>query len=207
MLFIHIPKCGGDTVSHVLRLHGDAPFLFNGDGSVLVNGHTPQHMTWREFSNAGWTPESGFRVCALVRHPVDRAISAFRYIHASRPHLVPLAQTPSMFLDTFLSGDAALAARLDYHNLSIHAFLQNQEGEIDPAIEIWPLQEMDRFMASMGLPPVDPQDRRNVTRTGVAAGGGAVFGAHDMARIVAHYARDIQWFERRFRDIRSEYAA
>jgi len=161
LLYIHIPKCGGDTVSYFLREHNDPPFLFIADGSVMVNGHTPQHLTWREFMKLGWLPSNDFKVAALVRHPVDRVISEFRYIQHSRPDLVGIATTPSSFLDAFLSSDPISNTLFDNHNLSILEFLEDESGQIDPIIDIRPVQEMDQLMNSLGLPPVPLSAWRN----------------------------------------------
>ena len=202
LLFIHIPKCGGDTITHVLREAGDPPFLFVADGSIMVNGHTPQHMIWREFLLAGWAPRSDFRVAALVRHPLDRVISAYRYVRGFRPDLHAFAPDPQTFLDEFLSHDLVATRRFDNHNQPMLTFLGNHDGEIDPEIEIYPVQEMDRFMQSLDLPPVPVTSRRNVTRGTPAEIG--TFHAVDMMRVADHYARDIEWFESRFPGIRPE---
>lgn len=195
LLFIHIPKCGGDTVNYGLRAAGDKPFLFVANGSVMVNGHTPQHMVWRELKKAGWSGKTGFRVAALVRHPVDRVLSEFRYIHVKRPDLVPFATDPSRFLDAFLSSDRETSVRFDNHNLGLLDFLRDRDGEIDPTIHIRPVQEMDRWLAELGLPRISAADRQNVTRevTHLPA-----FRATDIDRILEHYSQDVLWFEQRF---------
>lgn len=206
VMFIHIPKCGGDTVSHILRESGDPPFLFVADGSVKVNGHTPQHMTWRELQDAGWNKENPFRVCTLVRHPIDRVISAFQYIFASRPDLKPIAQSTTTFLRKFLSSDPLGTACFDNHNLPIHEFLEGRDGKIDPIIEIWPVQKMDEFMETLGLPPVPVGARRNVTAGSREHNSEMRFSEQEIMEIAQHYSRDIKWFNENFPNIKSEYS-
>lgn len=204
-LFIHIPKCGGDTISHFLRLHDDPPFLFIPDGSVLVSGHTPQHLTWKEYLKLGWSPYNGFRVAALVRHPIDRVISEFRYIHRHRLDLVKIAATRSSFLDAFLTKDPASLRMFDHHNLGILDFLENEKGQIDPLIKLRPVQEMDQLMASLGLPTVPATARRFVSPKADKQDQKFSFLPEDIDRIVRFYARDIKWFELQFPHVQSEY--
>lgn len=192
VLFLHIPKCGGDTFSHALRGAGDPPLFFVPDGSVLVNGHTPQHMTWREWCSVGWSMPAGFRVLAFVRHPVDRVMSAYRYVHLARPDLVHLAETPSAFLDNFFSPDPAVRLRFDHHNLGILDFVRNAAGEVDEAIELWHISEMDEALATLGLPAIAPSERRNVT---VQDDG---FTARDLERVRGYVVEDLAWYEERF---------
>lgn len=202
LLLIHIPKCGGDTVAHHLLSHDDPPFLFVADGSVMINGHTPQHMTWRELMLAGWSTPPGFRVAALIRHPIDRVISEFGYIRAHRPDLHSLTENPTVFLDEFLHVSPASAIRFDHHNLSIHEFLADQNGKIDTAIEVYPVEEMNQLVASLGLPTIRPEDRRNVTwgtETSVLP-----FSPMDIARITQCYQRDIDWLAADFPNLKSK---
>ena len=205
LLLIHIPKCGGDTVTHHLALQDDPPFLFVPDGSVMVNGHTPQHMTWREVLNAGWRTPPGFRVAALVRHPVDRVISEFNYIKAFRPDLAGSTACPTGFLDEFLSDAPAAAARFDNHNLSICDFLSGPEGQVDPVIDIYPITEMDRLMTTLGLPAIPIEDRRNVTRPAAGFAQTHPFSAQDIRRIADRYHRDIDWLRAKCPPLRSDW--
>jgi hypothetical protein len=205
LLFIHIPKCGGDTVTHHLGQHGDRPFLFVDDGSVMVNGHTPQHLTWLEILRAGWRAPSDFRVAALVRHPVDRVISEFHYIKAYRPDLADSTQGPTSFLDEFLCDTEAARARFDNHNVGICDFLAGPDGEVDPAIEIYPICDMDRLVGSFGLPPIRTEDRRNVTRPVNAVSPAHTFSKTDIHRIATRYGRDIDWLRAKCPDLRSDW--
>jgi len=205
LLLIHIPKCGGDTVTHHLGRYGDQPFLFVADGSVMVNGHTPQHMTWLELLKAGWHTPPDFRVAALVRHPVDRVISEFHYIRAYRPDLKGSTMDPSSFLDQFLRDTPATASRFDNHNLEICDFLSDLSGEVNATIDVYPAGEMDRLVQSLGLPNIRPEDRRNVTRGTNDVTESQPFSHVDLARITERYRRDIDWLQARFPKLKSDW--
>jgi len=202
LLFIHIPKCGGDTVTYHLRSHSSPPFLFVDDGSVMVNGHTPQHMTWREILQAGWKTPPEFRIVTLVRHPIERVLSEYRYIRMFRKDLLAYAESPSAFLDAFLEDSVAARRRFDNHNVSILEFLKNQDGYLDPNIEIYLVDEMNSLMGSLGLPPVPANTRRNVTSAMAEEAWSHKFSVADIDRIAKRYQEDIDWFENRFPAVR-----
>lgn len=196
LLFIHIPKCGGDTINFALKNSGDTPFLFVPDGSVMINNHTPQHSTWRELKNMGWTTPAGFRVAALVRHPVDRVLSTFRYIYHFRKDLLPSAKTPSEFLDNFLSREPGVNARFDNHNKSLMDFLVNENGTIDPIIHIRPLVECDLWLNELGLPKISINERKNVTS--ILSANLPKFTQENIEQIKDFYKEDILWYESNF---------
>lgn len=194
-LFIHIPKCGGDTISQALKSRGDHPLLFVADGSVMVNGHTPQHMTWHELKQMGWVTPPGFRVAALVRHPVHRVLSEFRYIHTSRPDLIRWARTPTMFLDHFLPIDDDAYRRFDFHNLDMLRFISDDNGEVNSSIYIQSVEDMDRWAQELNLPKISLYERRNVTQDKKFS---ANFSRRDIERIISRYRTDILWYETTF---------
>ena len=196
LLFIHIPKCGGDTISFALSNQGDKPFLFVADGSVMVNGHSPQHATWRELLKLGWSTRDEYRVAALVRHPIDRVLSAFRYIHHFRKDLLPFAETPAGFLDNFLSKETGALRRFDNHNKSILDFLINEDGVIDSIIHIRPLNQIELWLSELQLPQISVQDRRNVTSNSTKII--PEFSNQDIQKIKDFYQKDISWYEQNF---------
>lgn len=195
LLFIHIPKCGGDTINQALRVAGDEPFLFVEDGSILVNGHTPQHLTWREFLAAGWQTPPDFRVAALVRHPIDRVLSAYRYVLCYRTDLQYLGTTPKDFLASFLSSDPLIGRKYDNHNLGLLDFLRDASGKVDSSIFCMALQDMSLWLAELGLPNIEPPQYKNVTK---GLREFPEFSPCEIARIREHYSEDIQWFENNF---------
>ena len=194
VLFIHIPKCGGDTFSSRLEAAGDPPFLHVPDGSVTVNGHTPQHVTWRELQQMGWTTPPGFRVVTLVRHPVDRVVSAYRYAKHFRSELGPYTRTPGAFLEHFYSNDPDVFRQFDQHNVAMRDFVTDANGKVDPSIEVWHLGQMDALLKSLGLPPVAAKERKNVSPKSEQ------FGPLELWEIRDRVKDDLNWFESLFPD-------
>lgn len=200
LLFIHIPKCGGDTITYLLKAQGDPGFLFTDTGEILVNRHTPQHLTYREIEQWGWHFDNGFRVATLVRHPIERVLSAFRYIHLKRPDLAEkYGSEPAIFLDHFLSKTAETCARFDQHNLGLLDFLCNRDGHVDERILIGATQDMSPWLAALNLPSIEAQQWRNVSSglTHLPS-----FSPEDITRIAEFHMDDILWFETRFPHLR-----
>ena len=86
ILFRHIPKCGGSTVEAALRPLG-AELLydkrFHGDADRF-SACSAQHLHAGPLARL--FPEEFFDVdFAVVRHPVDRAVSEFRFRRGLRP--------------------------------------------------------------------------------------------------------------------------
>ncbi len=196
LFFIHIPKCGGDTINFALKDSGDPPFLFVADGSVMVNNHTPQHITYRELSQLGWSASNGFRLAALVRHPLERVLSAYRYASLFRKDLSTYTKTPDEFLKNFLSNDPESNRIFDNHNKGLLDYLTNENGIIDPGIYIRPLWEFDLWLRDLGLEKISFNQRKNVTSN--LGSSLPTFSQEQIEKIKDFYQEDISWFEKNF---------
>lgn len=144
--FIHIPKCGGTSIECFLRSLGWRMSLFTDTGAVFINGHTPQHCTYRELQDLNLLTE---KVFAVVRPEVDRCISEYFYIRDYRPDLGVLFDDFDSFLDLFLDRSNLLV--FDYHNLPNREFLINREGVVDPCIEVIDFFDIPRIESYLGV--------------------------------------------------------
>ena len=82
VLFVHIPKTGGETVEHYLRQVARIGFFHSNSRQRLFDC-TPQHFDneiYRVLFPAGFVDYS----FAFVRHPVDRIISEYKMRIGSR---------------------------------------------------------------------------------------------------------------------------
>jgi hypothetical protein len=149
LTFIHIPKCGGTSIESFLVSLGWKMSLFTATGSVFINGHTPQHCTYRELTELNLIGE---RVFTVVRPDLDRCVSEYFYIQRHRPDLKRLFDSFDGFLDLFLDGRNTLL--FDYHNLPAREFIIDRDGKIDPSIEVIDFYDVDRiesFLQVRGL--------------------------------------------------------
>lgn len=144
--FIHIPKCGGTSIETFLQALGWKMSLFTSTGSVFINGHTPQHATYRELVELNLVTG---RIFTVVRPDVDRCVSEYFYIHEHRPDLKTLFEGFDSFLDVFLDRRNALV--FDYHNLPAREFLVNKSGRLEPSIEIINFFDIDRIESFLGV--------------------------------------------------------
>jgi hypothetical protein len=120
--------------------------LFTDSGSVFINGHTPQHCTYRELKGLNLLTE---KIFAIVRPVVDRCISEYFYIREYRPELSGLFKDFDTFLDRFL--DIRNLLVLDYHNLSNREFLVDGDGVVDPRVEIIDFYDIPRIESFLGV--------------------------------------------------------
>ena len=144
--FIHIPKCGGSSIEAFLPSLGWKMSLYTNTSSVFINGHTPQHCTYRELVELNIVTK---RVFAVVRPDVDRCVSEYFYAQKYRPDIVGLFDDFDSFLDLFL--DRRHTQMFDQHNLPSREFLLNKQGEIEPTIEVIDFFDIPRIETFLGV--------------------------------------------------------
>lgn len=147
--FIHIPKSGGTSVERFMEKKGFKMSLFTSTGSVYINGHSPQHCTFRELTELNLLTD---KIFTIIRDEKERVLSEYFYILSYRPDLRKIINSFDDFLDLFLDKENALL--FDNHNLSNHEFLINHEGNIDPRITIFSFfdyRKIEDFLGIKGL--------------------------------------------------------
>lgn len=76
LLFLHIPKCGGDAVKRYLKEHIDGMCIPGDDGYQFPIGH----IRLRDVEEyLGRPPESFKTILATVRNPYDQQLSQWRF--------------------------------------------------------------------------------------------------------------------------------
>lgn len=86
VLFIHIPKTGGSTLSSELRLHHQ--ISMNTDSAWPGYRCTPQHLHGGPLTEL-FQPEALAYVFTVVRHPVDRIRSEYNWNQRKRSIKMP----------------------------------------------------------------------------------------------------------------------
>ena len=147
--FIHIPKSGGTTIEKFLQSKGYKMSLFTSTGSIFINGHTPQHCTYRELNELNLLTDKMF---TIVRPETERVLSEYFYILEKRPDLKKLFTDFDSFLELFLDEKNSLL--FDNHNLSNNDFLINSDGLIDERIKIFDffdIRGLEEYLGITGL--------------------------------------------------------
>jgi Sulfotransferase family. len=81
ILFLHIPKCGGSSVVETFRAAGyETELEIRGKPIRSFMRTTPQHLTCSDLRSMVRFDQIE-KVFAVVRHPVDRLLSEYRWTH------------------------------------------------------------------------------------------------------------------------------
>lgn len=143
-VFIHIPKTGGSSIEKVLEDAGDTTLLYNnGANPGVLNGHSPQHSTYRELVDLKLIPND-FTVFSVVRNPYDRFMSDYNF-HQEH-HLFGFDGTVEEFAEFFWS------EKVDNHNGSMTEYLKDKDGTIPGIIKIMRFEQFpEDFRGLTGL--------------------------------------------------------
>ncbi len=144
--FIHIPKSGGTSIESFFQSNEYSVSFLRKKGSLLINGHSPQHCTFRELKELGVITEDVF---TIVRNEVDRTVSEYFWCKKNRSDINHLFNTFDEFLELFLNKKNY--ELFDYHNLSNKEFLINSDGDIDPSIKIFGFFDYEKIEQYLGL--------------------------------------------------------
>ena len=148
LLFLHIPKTGGTSIEKFLVSHGYDISFFTSTGSIYINGHTPQHCTFKEIKELNLIDEK-FKIFTVVRDPVGRVISEYAYLKSLDHPIIRNIDTNDEFLDLFLN--MKNYSLFDNHNLSQFEFLSDSNGQIPEEIKIFRFFDIDGIEEFLGL--------------------------------------------------------
>lgn len=156
LFFIHIPKTGGTSVEKFLTDNNNQISFFTSTGSVFINGHTPQHITFREIQNLGIDKDE-FLFFTIIRNPVERVISEYKWLcdtnwHTRNKTKIGEDWNFDIFLEHFLNYDNS--SIFDNHNLSNFDYIVNLKGEIDNRIQLvnfFDIEKIEKIVGYSGL--------------------------------------------------------
>lgn len=115
ILYCHIPKCGGTTVTNYLKSSGFKVGLVNTSfkrENVKWSKTSPQHIEMKSIQvlNLKDLIDESF---AVVRHPVSRFVSAFHY--NKKNGKIPFWMNLNQFLKRLSNSDDSWHFKLDNH--------------------------------------------------------------------------------------------
>lgn len=151
LLFIHIPRTGGTSIERFLESKGETIGLFTDSGSIFINGHTPQHCTYRELECLGLVSDD-VKIFTILRNPIDRAVSNYYYLRDHRPDIFHLFKNFTGYLKLYLNEKNSPV--FDNHNLSNYEYLKDHSGVISERITMFrffDISEIERFLGFEGL--------------------------------------------------------
>ncbi len=170
LLFIHIPKTGGSSIEQAL---GMAKFEGPDDqltavkkGSLimtksktlsLVTKNT-QHFTYRELCLETGHDYKDFRIFTVVRNPLDRIVSEFKYL--KKIHGVRAPQDFSSFL-SYVKDNISNVNSLDGHLTPMVEYIKGCEDRV----KILRLENIDEDWKSISdvlLPKVNVSEKQKV---------------------------------------------
>lgn len=126
ILYCHIPKCGGTTVTNYLRSTGYPIGFVNTTfkrEKIKWSKTSPQHIDIKslETLNIINLVDESF---AVVRHPIERFVSAFRY--NKKNGQIPFWMTMNQFLKRLANANDKWHFKLDNHFRPMNQFVNKQ---------------------------------------------------------------------------------
>lgn len=200
-IFIHIAKTGGNAVQTLLLPHSDdskrvwrhqdGVQRFEITGPVTKN----KHATLDDYAQALGDGLRNYKVMATVRHPFDRAVSAYfspnRWFRENEPgkwvQVLPVWSEPD-FVD-FISGKDLLPI---CNSLTVGGVVQRP----DFTLRFSRLQsDLDSAAKALGLPCLDPLPHLNRSLAGNDLRNQVLSSRHLADYVEAQFQQDMDLFE------------
>lgn len=191
IIFVHIPKCGGTSIENALwpyEADRTEANLWMGFVRPMYNKYQTgglQHLTAQQIcTEVGPQLFETCRRFAIVRHPLARLVSQYRYM-ASRPDLRGFVGLPARFdFSTYLD---AIFAKAHVQWTPQHVFLRDEEGRM-LVKHIYKLETLSQnwpgFCADLGVKVPLLHDNKS------AHAPQPRISAADRARVEEFYAED-----------------
>ena len=147
LTFIHIPKCGGTSISNFLKSLNLKRKIVAENYNITT--HSPNHLTYQELEELNLLSDNIF---TIIRSNIDRTISEYFYIQKYRQDLSSLFNNFDEFLNLFL--DKNNTSLFDFHNLSNKEFLIDKSGKVNTDIKIFnyfDIYSIERYLGITGL--------------------------------------------------------
>lgn len=151
---IHIPKCGGTSVTSTFELHLDDPPVFidrNFKPDKNFLNHSPQHSSYSELKRLNLLPQD-FKIISFVRHPYERFLSEYCW----RIEIAQLNENVSQdeFAENFFFG----LKFWDQHNYTQKHYLDSGFEHI----KIYTIDQIQKyFVENFSVQPL----KRNATKS------------------------------------------
>lgn len=177
---------------------GDPPALFDHSGQVMINGHSPQHLTYREMEQMG-LDSSDLKVFTVVRNPLERVVSEYAYLENYRKDISRHYGSFKGFLKLFLRRDRKSRLLFDNHNISATDFLSDRYGRIPDCIRVFRYFDKEGIADILGLDKW-PEDYHHL-KTGSMERYGHLITPKIASTIRDFYADDLEQFKAYFNDL------
>jgi hypothetical protein len=165
LLFIHIPKTGGNSLEKYFSQKYDIPLCLNTLCSPLRNGFTKndislQHQTLidiykeKNFFKINFTPD--IKIIAVVRNPYERIISDlffFQYINKNSSQ-----EEVFTVINNYLLTDVKI---LDNHSIPQYKFVTDENGLLIDNIHILKLEQLNSDMYDLGYHDFNFHENKN----------------------------------------------
>ena len=160
LIFIHVPKTGGTTVEHSLKL------MENMHGYCVVKNTAFQHFNWNDYNTfLGSQIYNTYHKFSIVRHPVDRFISEYYWTP------LPFGYKNNASFDNFLDTVENIVANNKFYDSLYHDHFQSQsyyildknnEIRVDKLFKFERFHEVTTYLSTFTDKPIEAQNKNNV---------------------------------------------
>jgi len=197
VLFLHIPKCGGSSIESALAGQGQQ-FLYDRafhSGKDRFSQCSAQHFHASAIDRLFPGDFFDFRF-AVVRHPVDRIVSEYRFRRGLRPKTRDVTRAAGLLVEPedFEPWLEFALGHVGQYPFLFDNHLRAQVEFVDPRVAWFRLEDglttvMERLSDVLRCNVQLPEKRKQTSK-----GAEVAVSEQARARIEAHYAQDMDAF-------------